>query len=81
MDNIFFCGKDIALFLEYTNTNKAILNNISNKNKISIDDFSKVSLQGMPLSHSIKDFLESQHKQSIYISEAGLYELILNSKK
>ena len=42
--------------LEYTNTSKAILNNISNENQIYIDVFSKVSLQGMPLSHSIKGF-------------------------
>jgi hypothetical protein len=48
MNNIFFCGKDIALFLEYTNTNtnKAILNNISNKNKISIDDFPRYPFKG-----------------------------------
>jgi prophage antirepressor-like protein len=73
-EEIYFKAKDIAEFLEYTNTNQAIMLHISEEEKITLEKLSKIrGLENRPLNWN--------DKNSIFISEFGLYELILSSKK
>ena len=71
-DDFYFKGKDIAEFLEYTNTMEAIREHVSDDNKLKLEDIFK---QSKTLS------LKGNQKNTIYITESGLYELILTSKK
>jgi prophage antirepressor-like protein len=73
-DEIYFRGKDIADFLEYSDTKKAIQKYISQEEKISFGNLVKsMGVDSTPM--------EAKDKNTIYITEAGLYELILSSKK
>jgi len=67
----WFKGKDIALALDYKNTRDAIINNVREKNRNS---FEKIGIrESSPTTPSID-------KQTIFLNEAGLYELIIKSK-
>ena len=74
-NNIWFKGKDIAWYLEYTNTAKAIMMHVD-------DDYKQTygSLMSQ-LKVPILGTLQGNDKSIIYISEFGLYQLILSSKK
>jgi prophage antirepressor-like protein len=91
-DTIYFKGKEIAIFLEYEDPDKAIRTLINDLNKYTFilnekDGNFLVSRQDSGILRSqINDvelsyFLKIQNKKTIYISEAGLYELIFHSKK
>ncbi len=73
-DEIYFRGKDIAEFLEYENTMQAINLHISEEEKISLGNL-------IDFKHLEFRCLKGNEKNTIYITEAGLYELILSSKK
>jgi prophage antirepressor-like protein len=73
-DEIYFRGKDIAEFLEYDNTKQAIQLHVSEEEKISLENLLNFKgLENIPL--------KDNEKNTIYITEYGLYELILSSKK
>lgn len=67
----WFKAKDIALILEYTDTDQAIRKNIDEDDKQYMKDL-------RPVSHTALSYNE---KNTIYINESGLYSLILSSKK
>jgi len=71
-NNPWFKGKDVAEILEYSNIKKALQNHISYKYKLNYG-----KLRGTQFgSHENLNNIEKE----IYISEAGLYELIFSSK-
>ena len=72
----YFRAKDIADFLEYTNTMKAIRDHVKDKYKIKLDDLLK---QNSKQNDSF--CLNRNEKNIVYITEAGVYSLILRSKK
>jgi len=71
-ENPFFIAKDIAEFLEYTNTKKAIIDHVDEDDKISFKQL-KQNRGNETLPLNIQD-------QTILINESGLYSLILRSK-
>lgn len=73
-DAPYFRAKDIALILEYTNTNKAIVDNVRDKNKKSLREISDI------LGVTGSDSLNINELNTIYLTEAGLYELIMKSQ-
>ena len=72
---LWFKAKDIALFLGYVNAKQAIRHNIDNDYKTVLDNI-KASNRG--LYHSP---LTVNAKNTIYINEPGLYQLLFSSKK
>jgi len=81
----WFCGKNIATVLGYKNTKQALLDHVKSKNKSSLEGlYSKLRGQdSRPLtdtsSPGTKE-LKWNQKNTIYINEAGLYQLIMKSK-
>ncbi|AAC97765.1 ORF MSV194 ALI motif gene family protein [Melanoplus sanguinipes entomopoxvirus] len=69
----YFKGKDIAEILEYKDTNDAI--------KKHVDDDDKSKYEDLINRPGILPSLTYNEKNTIYISESGLYSLILSSKK
>lgn len=67
----WFKGKDVALFLEYSFPKKAIQDNVKSCDKKQLKDLISMA-KGLPQIN--------QHPQTIFISEAGMYSLILQSK-
>lgn len=70
--NIYFKGKDIAEFLEYKDTKSAIIDHVKEKYKVKLKELFGGG-ETPPLTYN--------EKNTIYISEPGLYQLISNSKK
>ena len=73
-ENIFFKAKEIASFLAYTNTRKAIRDHVWDANKFTLDE-----------NHRKKGGVDSfpppnEQMNTIYINEAGLYQLIFRSQ-
>ena len=73
-DNIYFKAIEIAQFLGYADTDQAIRKYVWNSNKTTLDDIHH-KLNPVNLTGSKK-----QHMKTIYITEAGLYQLIFRSK-
>lgn len=71
-ESIWFKGKDIANILGYKNTKKSIIDHVKEKNKTPLKNLYN---RGNDL-----DFLTNNQKNTIYINEAGLYQLIMKSK-
>lgn len=71
----WFKGKDIARLLEYKNTDGALRDHVDNNYKILLhnlyDRFNPLKSKG----------LRGNQKNTIYINEAGLYQLIFSSKQ
>jgi prophage antirepressor-like protein len=78
-DEIYFKGKDIAEFLEYNDTKQAIHKNISEDEKITLEKIIEENYSNFK--GVCQTPLKGNEKNTIYITEAGLYELILSSKK
>ena len=70
-NEIWFKGKDVAFILDYKDTDQVIRKNIEEDDKKSLEEMGPVL--GTGLSHN--------DKNTIYINELGLYDLILSSKK
>lgn len=73
-DKIYFKAKDVSTMLDYKDPKSAIRDNVSEKNKCS---FKKIydSFKG-----GNQPPLTGPESQSIYINEAGVYQLIFKSK-
>ena len=67
-NNPWFKGKDIAKILEYENSNEALKYHVKDKYKVQLNEIKKGS-----------NLLPS-HPHTIFINEAGLYQLIMKSK-
>lgn len=67
-DNIYFKAKDVAEFLGYKNSRKAIIDHVWDINKIKAVKGSNVSLP------------PNYQSTTLYINESGLYQLIFASK-
>jgi prophage antirepressor-like protein len=77
-EDIWFCGKDIAKILEYKDTKKALQNHVSEKYKKSYSEIYE-SLGGVQtIPHLNKPSYNGG--LAIYVTEAGLYELLFSSK-
>jgi len=86
IDKLFFKGKDVAEILEYVDTRKAISTHVRNQNKFSVEMLFKGEVKTLPLLKSneltnAKLLLGNEDGQTIFINEAGLYNLIMASKK
>ena len=71
---LWFKAKDIALFLGYVNAKQAIRHNIDNDYKTVLDN---IEASNRGLYHSP---LTVNAKNTVYINEPGLYQLIFASK-
>lgn len=69
--NQWFCGKDVAKALGYSNTNQAIRDHVFDEDRIKLEDL---------MGHEIGPMIKYQEKASAYISEPGVYALIFGSK-
>ena len=74
-DKPWFKAKNIAEILEYKHTIKAINNHVSANNKKSLGSFELNLRSAQTGTPAYGD------KQTIYINEAGLYQLIMKSKQ
>lgn len=73
----YFRGKEIAEILEYKEPTRSIRDLVRDKNKKSLKEIIDISGGGnLPLPEN----LNSNDLKSIYLTEAGLYELIMKSK-
>lgn len=78
-NDIYFCGKDICIILEYKDTINAIKSHVDDEDKITMENLiNKLEDKfrggkSPPLKHN--------EKQAIYIIESGSYSLIFSSKK
>jgi len=77
-DKLYFKAKDIAKILEYVNTKVAITRHVSQKDKFNVSYFK--GNFSHPLDEKTNLSLASDHPQTIYINESGLYALVLSSK-
>ena len=68
--NIYFKGKDVASALGYSNTKKALVNHVPDKNKIEYQNMNGVVKQ---------DPFINIHPHTIFITESGLYRLVMKS--
>lgn len=72
----WFCGKDVCKILGYRNPNDALTRHVQEKHKGKLQDFrvrdSRTLLHQQNVSH--------YDLSSIYISEPGLYSLVMRSK-
>ena len=72
---VVFKGKDIATVLEYDDTDQAIRKQVDDEDRIK---FSDLTIAANPV---VQTGLEKYKKNTIFITESGLYSLILGSKK
>lgn len=88
--NAWFKSKEIAEILEYSNTAKAIQIHVFESNKTCFATLTKRDAQGggnnsdgRETTNSCGDEIDTSkwHPQTIFINEAGLYQLIMRSKK
>jgi prophage antirepressor-like protein len=74
-DVVYFRAKDVAEFLGYKNTNDAIKTHVPLRDQKTLQEIFKPSdLLGL-------EKIKGNTKNTIYITEAGLYRLIFASKK
>ena len=73
-ENIYFKAKEVAKFLGYVDTDQAIRQHVWDINKTTLDENHR-KIGGVMLTGS-----KNQHMKTIYITEAGLYQLIFRSK-
>ena len=80
-DQFYFKAKDVANILEYIDTKTAIIDHVNETDKFNKEYFIHGFKGGeTPPLHLIQ-YLDTTHKQTIFINESGLYSLILGSKK
>lgn len=73
--NVYFRGKDICNILEYTDTDQPIRKLLSEIHKIKYIDLQSSDPRGQD------GALGNEDNETIYINEAGLFKLIMRSKK
>ena len=72
----WFCGKDVCKILGYKNSRDAMKDNIHSKHKSKLQDL--VGNAALPLLQ--QQNVSHYDLSSIYISEPGLYSLVMRSK-
>jgi prophage antirepressor-like protein len=83
-EQVYFKGKEIAQFLDYNDTKKAIVNNVSEKYKITFGKINEILVKNRGENFSPRAYntkLTPNEKNTIFISEFGLYQLIMKSRK
>ena len=72
---VWFKAKDIATALDYANTKQAIIKNVDEEDRTTLEELMKITkgLSDRPL--------VGNEKSCVFINESGMYSLILNSKK
>lgn len=75
-NELYFRGKDVANVLEYKDTNKAITQHVNESDKITLKKI--IKNLGSILRTPVK--LSENEKNTIYITESGMYSLIFGSK-
>jgi prophage antirepressor-like protein len=70
-DMPWFKGREVATILNYVNTKQAIINNVSNDDKKTLEELGGLFDRPLPY----------YHKNAIYINEPGLYSLVMRSEK
>ena len=83
---VYFKAKEIAKLLDYINTKQAIIHNIDDNDKITVNQIIGGSLLYRPPYKTneqlkIEQLLADEDAKTIFINESGLYSLILGSKK
>ena len=83
---IYFKAKEIAKLLDYINTKQAIIHNIDDNDKITVNQIIGGGLYNRPPYKTneqlkIEQLLADEDAKTIFINESGLYSLILASKK
>lgn len=76
--NPWFCGKDVALILEYKDTKKAIVDNVDSDDKITLGRLLQDKQREGSAAPS-ESYTYNQ-LQKMYINESGLYSMIMRSK-
>jgi len=70
-DMPWFKGREVATILNYANTKQAIINNVSNDDKKTLEELGGLFDRPLPY----------YRKNAIYINEPGLYSLVMRSEK
>ena len=79
----WFCGKEVCEILGYSNKNKALQQHVKSEDKRSLSEFSQNGVRPeMGFNLLGQNNLTTDHNKgmAVYISESGLYSLILKSK-
>ena len=82
-ENPYFCGKDVCEILEYSNDKKALHENVKEKHKKDLKTLNNELVPNLGTnslgSNNLKNLTYHSGK-AVYISEPGLYSLIMKSK-
>ena len=78
-DEIWFKAVVVATILKYTNQRKAIRDHVDPEDKTKLSELMSKSKQN-DLFHLKTDPLKGNDGNSLYLSESGLYSLVLHSK-
>jgi prophage antirepressor-like protein len=82
-DDPYFCGKDVCAVLEYSNMKDALQKHVKSNNKKSLSFFSNEldsAIHPNSLGQNNLKNLDYHTGKAVYISEGGLYQLIMHSK-
>ena len=71
---IWFKARDISLALGYVNVYKSISDHVDPKDRIALSQLKKGVMKRNPLFH------KNEQESTIFLNEAGLYSLVLQSK-
>ena len=77
-EEIWFQGKEIALLLDYKDTDQAIRKNVDKEDKKLINCFS--SPRSTPVWQTGQDKNPQKIRKCYFINESGFYSLVMNSK-
>ena len=78
-DEIWFKAVAVATILKYTNQHKAICDHVDLEDKRKLSELMSKSKRN-ELFHLKTDPLKGNEGNSLYLSESGLYSLVLHSK-
>jgi prophage antirepressor-like protein len=84
---VYFCGMEIAEFLEYVKTEKAISDHVDIEYKKTLKEildspnFRPLNFKGLNFRPPNLGGLTYNDKKKIYISKYGLFQLVIKSKK
>ena len=71
---IWFKARDVSLALEYVNVCKSISDHVDPEDMIALSELKKGVTKRNPLFH------KNEQESTIFLNEAGLYSLVLQSK-
>ena len=73
-DEIWFKARDVSLTLGYVNVSKSISDHVDPEDRIALSQLKKGVMKRNPL------FNKNEQESTIFLNEAGLYSLVLQSK-